>query len=73
MPNTSRKVRSVVVEFGDQSAVLTIIVKSRWYYAMWKCTCGAIEDQVMKSTSIEDAMQQGRMSYAYHCAIMHAW
>ena len=41
------------------------------YVATWKCSCGAIESEVMQSTSPADAAELGRVNYKAHCTAAH--
>ena len=71
MPQLGQIVSRDLVTVGSENAVVIVRWKSAWYVATWKCSCGAIESEVMQSTSPADAAELGRVNYRAHCTVAH--
>jgi hypothetical protein len=71
MTDSGEYVCNELVRISSQCAIVTVCKNGLAYLATWECSCGANGGDVIKSTTIADAIERGSESYKAHCAANH--
>jgi len=71
MTEPGRHVRSELVRIGADRAVITVCEQRTQFVATWRCSCGAVEEEAIQSSSGPDAAALGRASFRTHCLAVH--